>query len=164
MSDGPEPERAVTVRERRWPGSWFRGDEIDRFFEQAMHAPWLPHRFLWARRIWREAEWVPDMDVFERDGKTVVRVDLPGMIRDDIEVAVERGMLVIRGHRDEEKIVEREDYTYSERAAGEFSRAISLSEGVDEDDIEATYADGVLEVVVPVRAEAEPEPKKIAVK
>lgn len=112
----------------------------------------------------RDGEWIPDIDVFERDGNTVMRVDLPGMKREDIEVKVEGGMLVVSGHREEEKEVKEEDYTYSERAAGEFSRAISLPEGVKERDIQATYTDGVLEVVVPLPKAAKPKSKKIEVK
>lgn len=112
----------------------------------------------------REGEWVPNIDVFERAGNTVVRVDLPGMKRDDIEVQVEHGMLVIKGHREEEKEVKEEDYTYSERATGRFSRAVSLPEGVNEGDIQATYTDGVLEVVVPLPATAPTKSTKIEVK
>jgi HSP20 family protein len=139
---------------------------------------WLEQSGLWPRARWLDAwprfgfvrpaplgdsKWIPDIDVFERDGKTIVRVDLPGMKREDLEVAVEQDMLVIHGHREEEKEVRREDCTYSERATGEFSRAISLPEGVLEDDIKAMYTDGVLEVVVPLPAEPAPKSKKIAV-
>ena len=139
---------------------------------------WFEEGGLWPRVRWldawprfgfsrpsplRDGEWIPDMDVFERDGNTVVRVDLPGMKREDIEVAIEQGMLAIHGHREEEEEVKEKDYTYSERTTGEFSRAISLPEGVKEDDIEAMYADGVLEVVVPLPAEPASKSKKIVV-
>jgi HSP20 family protein len=89
------------------------------------------------------------MDVFEREGKTVVRVDLPGMKREDIEVAVEGDMLVIKGKREEAQEIKEEHYYCAERAVGEFSRAISLPEGVTAAEIEGTYKDGVLEVVIP---------------
>jgi HSP20 family protein len=93
-----------------------------------------------------------------------VRVDVPGIKREDLEVAVEGEMLVIRGKREEEKEVKEEDYYCSERATGEFSRAISLPEGVKAEDIEATCEDGVLEVVLPKAAVTEKPATKIQVK
>jgi len=108
-------------------------------------------------------EWIPDIDVLDKDGKKVVRVDLPGMKREDIDVSIENDMLVVRGHREEEKEIKKEDYTYSERATGEFSRAIRLPEGVKEKNVDATYTDGVLEVTVKLPAAAAPKAKKIAI-
>ncbi len=137
------------LRERLWP------EEMERFFDRTMRGFW-PSRRIWGRlpELWREG-WIPDMDVFEREGKTVVRLDLPGMKREDIDVAVEDDALVIRGRREEEHEVKEEDYYCSERATGEFSRAIALPEGVDPDSIEATYENGVLEVTVPHPKKAE---------
>jgi HSP20 family protein len=103
-----------------WP------EDIDRLLEGAFRFPrrW---RQLWP--AWRElrgyALWMPEMDVFEREGKTVVRVDLPGMKREDIDVVIEGDMLVIHGHREEEKETKEENYYCAERASGEFSRARS---------------------------------------
>jgi HSP20 family protein len=121
---------------------------------------------MWRRRPrlgWEEG-WLPDIDVFEREGKLVVRADLPGMKRDDIEVAVEGDSLVVRGQRREEREVKDEDYYCCERAVGEFSRAIGLPEGADAEQIEATYQDGVLEVTVPVAEARVARKVEVAVK
>ena len=166
MADGREPGRAITVRERRWPayGTW--PEELERFFDRAMGG------FFWPRRrfrrawpaLWREAACMADMDIFERDGKTVVRVDLPGMTREDIEVAVEGDMLVIRGHREAEREIKEEDYYCCERETGEFARAVSLPEGATPESIEATYEKGVLEVTIPQPERKETQAVKVAVK
>ena len=80
------------------------------------------------------------------------------MKREDIDLAVENDMLIIRGHRHEEKEFKGEDFRRSERAVGGFYRAIHLPDGVDGDAINATYTDAVLEGMVPLPAV--PEPKK----
>lgn len=114
--------------------------------------------------IWGREEWFPDMDLFEQEGKIVMRVDLPGMKREDIDVAIEGDMLVVRGQRKEEKESKEEDYYCAERAAGSFYRSIRLPEGTSTDAIEAPYEDGVLEVKVPQPATPEPKKLKVAIK
>jgi HSP20 family protein len=136
-----------------WP------EEMERFMGLG---PWgWPRR--WRRRypFGHLGEWRPDIDVFEREGKIVVRADLPGMKREDIEVSVEDDALVIRGKRQEEKEVKEENYYYAERASGEFSRSIRLPEGVTAEAITASYKDGTLEVEV--ARPAAPAPKRLNV-
>jgi HSP20 family protein len=115
-------------------------------------------------RIAAEEPWVPDIDVFEKDGTVIVRADLPGMKREDIDVSVERGMLVIRGSRREESEVKEKDYYRSERVTGEFYRSVAFPEGADPSKIEATYRDGVLEVKLPRPAATKPTATKIDIK
>ncbi|MBI2912956.1 MAG: Hsp20/alpha crystallin family protein [Chloroflexi bacterium] len=165
---GSEEHRrgSLVVRERepRRPLAW--PEDVERFFERAMRGfgPWPLWR-PWRFRRWLRPtlEWVPDIDVFERDGKMVVRADIPGVKRGDVEVTVQGDMLVIHGRREEEKEIKEEDYYRCERATGELSRGISLPEGVDTESIEAVFEDGVLEVTVPKPAAA-PKAKKIEVR
>jgi HSP20 family protein len=159
MGNGSK-QRSVIVREGRLPGPLGWPEE---FMGRAMRGFWPRRRLAWPA-LFREALWVPEMDVFEREGKTVVRVDVPGINREDIDVAVEGDTLVIRGRREEEKEIKEEDYYCAERAVGEFSRAISLPEGVRPEEIEATCQDGVLEVVIPRPAPAETASTKIEVR
>ena len=162
MTNGNK-ERGVAVRERRTPRLLAWPEDIERLMDRATRGFWPRRQFPWPALL-RETAWVPDMDILERDGKTVVRLDVPGIKREDLEVAVEGEMLVIRGKREEEKEVKEEDYYCSERATGEFSRAISLPEGVKAEDVEATCEDGVLEVVLPKTAAAERASTKIEIK
>ena len=107
---------------------------------------------------------MPDTDIFERDGKIVVRADLPGMKRDDIDVSVQDDTLILRGHREEEKRIDGDNYYGSERATGRFYRAIALPDGVAPDEIEALYQDGVLEITFPKGAAQETRRVQIEVK
>jgi HSP20 family protein len=110
--------------------------------------------------------YVPVTDVFVRDEDLVVRVELPGIEPEGIEVTIQDGVLAIRGERKREKEVQEEAYYRLEAAYGTFERFIALPEGFEEDGIEARYADGVLEVIVPGAAKAlEPhEPTTIPVR
>jgi HSP20 family protein len=103
------------------------------------------------RRIWQQfrrgEEWSPDIDAFERGNATIVRADLPGVKRENLEVSVEGNTLLIEGRREEPEAKE-ENY-YSERPVGRFSRTVQLPEGVDPTLVTATYEDGVLELTVP---------------
>jgi HSP20 family protein len=80
---------------------------MNRFFGRPIRIFWRMRPMMWGRE-----EWLPDMDVFEQEGKLVMRVDLPGMKREDIEVAIEGDMLVVRGQRKEEKREIKEENYY----------------------------------------------------
>lgn len=157
--------RGLARRERRGVPRrrpWVWPADVEEFFGHAMRP-----RFGWRfprRGLWGEEAWFPEVDVFERKGNIVVRADLPGVAREDIDVSLEGDMLVIRGHREEEKEVKEEDYYSCERASGAFSRAIRVPEGTDADAIEATFQSGVLEVTVPRPRAPETKGKTINVK
>jgi HSP20 family protein len=89
------------------------------------------------------------VDVLEEGNQVIVRADLPGLKKEDVEVSVEGDLLTIRGSRKEEKEVKEKDYYRSERSMGEFERTIALPDGVSTESIKASYQDGVLEVVIP---------------
>jgi HSP20 family protein len=93
-----------------------------------------------------EQVWAPQIEVFERDGKLVVRADLPGMNKDDVRVEVRDNTLIIEGERREERQEDREGYFLTERVYGSFFRAIPLPDGVNPDKARATFRDGVLEL------------------
>jgi len=108
-----------------------------------------------------EMGWAPAIDVFERDDGFVVRAELPGMKEKDIDVSVAGNRLIIRGERRAESEVDKEDYYYSERSYGSFSRSIDIPSDVDAKKIEANYEDGVLEIDLPKTPGT--KPKKVAV-
>ncbi len=161
MNTGRTEKGGVAVQEKRprralaWPFEPYF-DRIARGFTPRALRLWP--------RLWAGEEWLPDIDVFERNGKVVVRADLPGMKREDIQVTVEGDLLTIKGRREEEKEVKEEDYYCSERSTGEFSRTMRLPEGVGIEVIEAKYEDGVLEVTVPRPAAPERKAKNVTVK
>jgi len=99
--------------------------------------------------------WSPQVEVFERGNQLVVRADLPGMTRDDIQVDITDDALVIRGERRSEREEDEEGYHRSERSYGSFYRTIPLGEGVDAGNAEATFRNGVLEITMPAPKRAE---------
>lgn len=95
------------------------------------------------------ADWVPAIDVFQRGNELVIRVDVPGMSRDDLSVEVGENALTISGERKSDREEEGEGVFRSERSYGSFYRVIALPEGAVADNAKANFKDGVLEVIVP---------------
>ena len=102
---------------------------------------------------------VPVCDVFGREGDLIVHLEVPGIDPEkDVTIQVEDDVLVIRGERSTKAEVEDKDYYRMESSFGSFERRLPIPEGVKEDDIVATYADGVLEIVLPGAAPKIEEP------
>jgi HSP20 family protein len=106
--------------------------------------------------------WTPPVDVFEDKDKYVLRAEIPGMKKEDIEVSLDGNTLTISGERTQEE-EKKEGETYrAERFFGRFQRSITLPASVQADKIEASYKDGVLTIRAHKSEEA--KPKQIAVK
>lgn len=117
-------------------------DEMDRMFGGAG----LGRR--WTPAFEEQLEWAPAVDVFQRGSELVVRADIPGVSKDDVEVEVSEDSITLRGQRRSEKEEEREGVYRSERSYGSFMRVVPLPEGTITDSAKASFKDGVLEVVV----------------
>jgi len=96
--------------------------------------------------------WLPQVEAFEREGKLIVRADLPGLTKDDINVDIADDAIKIRGERRQEKEENEEGYYRSERSYGSFYREIPLPSGINREEANATFRNGVLEITVPVSA------------
>lgn len=94
-------------------------------------------------------EFAPAVDIFEEKGEVVIKTDLPGLNKDDINVNIAGNSIIITGEKKSEEKVERKDYLRVERSQGSFSRTLSLPEGVDTEHVKASFKDGVLEVRLP---------------
>jgi HSP20 family protein len=102
----------------------------------------------------REA-FMPSVDFAEHDNECIMKVDLPGMREQDIDVRIDdNNVLTISGERRAEEKKKVRGYEYSERSYGKFSRSVSLPTGVDASKIEADFRNGVLEIHVQKTAEA----------
>jgi HSP20 family protein len=102
------------------------------------------------------------MDLVETDEHFVLRADLPGLTEDDVRLEVEDRTLTIAGERKAEHEVDGEGYHRVERAAGAFSRSLTLPEGIDPEAISARFEHGVLEVRIPKPEER--KPRRVAIK
>lgn len=142
------------------------GEEMDRLLASLMQGFASGASIhLWGRPSpWPTEPWMPALDIFQRNGSVVVRVDLPGMKREEIQVTVEEDVLVVQGERKEAEEAMEGDYRRVERATGRFYRALRLPAGVDGERVTATYQDGVLEITVPCRPVAASKPCKVAIK
>lgn len=105
---------------------------------------------------------VPPIDAFRTDEGLVVRVELPGMSPDEVEVAVEDGTLTISGERRFDKEVAEEQWLRRERALGAFQRSFSLPEGTNAEQIGAAFDNGVLELHIPHPPERKPHRIQVA--
>jgi len=111
-----------------------------------------------------EQAWTPQIETFRRGDKLVVRADLPGLDKDDVKVEIENGVLSISGERREQHEEDRDGYYRSERHYGQFYRALPVPEGVSDEQCEATFKDGVLEVTLPAPKEPDRRAKQIQIR
>ena len=100
--------------------------------------------------------WLPAVDVWETEGELVLSFDLPGVEEDRISVELEDGVLTVSGERERTEKSEGDRFYRYERRLGQFSRSVTLPQGVNEDEIKAVYKAGVLEVRVPKPEEQKP--------
>ncbi|HEU4478545.1 MAG TPA: Hsp20/alpha crystallin family protein [Pyrinomonadaceae bacterium] len=96
--------------------------------------------------------WLPQVEAFEREGNLIVRADLPGLTKDDINVEITDDAIKIGGERRQEKEENEEGYYRSERSYGSFYREIPLPGSVNADEAKASFSNGVLEITMPAPA------------
>ena len=101
--------------------------------------------------------WEPAVDIYETDDAIVVKAEVPGVEREQVHVEVKDGILTLRGERKFERDVKEESYHRVERSYGTFLRSFSLPVSVDQDQVKATFRDGVLEVELPKKEQAKPK-------
>ena len=108
------------------------------------------------------ASWAPAIDAFEKDNRLVIRAEVPGVERDDIEVRIEDGELVLGGERKRDVEFKDENAYRRERVYGSFTRRFRLPDTLDLDKIDAKYENGVLTIEIP-KSEAS-QPRKIKIR
>ena len=112
----------------------------------------------------QRGEWFPAVDIYENANQEIVlKAELPGIVREDIDVRVENNTLTLRGERKRDTEVKQEQFHRVERTNGSFSRSFSLPSRIDTDQVRAEFKDGVLAITLPVKAEAKPRQIEVAV-
>ncbi len=96
----------------------------------------------------------PALDVIKNNEKVIVKADIPGLKKEDIQIFLDRNVLTVSGERKQEKSLEEEVYRRIERFCGAFERRIVLDSDVDAAGVEAKYKEGVLEIVLPKSKES----------
>ena len=92
---------------------------------------------------------LPKVDLLDREHEVVVRAELPGVTKDDVEVTVEEYSVTIKATTKQEQEEEEGEYYHREMSSGEYQRTLALPAAVDEDKAQATFTDGVLELTIP---------------
>lgn len=111
---------------------------------------------MWRRTPGENMAWAPTADIYEQEDSYIIRAELPGVKKEDIEVSVTGDTLTIKGERNPAEDIGEEQYQCSEICYGSFSRLITLPSAIDADKVEATYENGVMEIRVPKAKEAMP--------
>jgi len=139
----PQRRSAMTPWFRRGPLAPL-GEEMESLFD----------RFLGDESSWVSAMLAPAMDLSETDKDISIRMDLPGVNAKDVDIQLNNQQLTVSGERKEEKEEKGKTFHRMERRVGRFSRSVTLPCAVEEDQIDARYKDGVLNIVLPKTFEA----------
>ena len=112
-------------------------------------------------RMWKDEAprgvWSPPVDMLEKGNEVVLKVDLPEVTQDEIDIRVEGNTLTIQGERRFIKSASEENYIQIERPYGTFRRTFNLPRMIDQEGIKASYKDGVLRIVLPLKQEIQPK-------
>ncbi len=130
-------------------------DEIDRLFEAPLSELANPSRLL--------SGWTPALDVYESKDAFTVKVELPGMKKEDIDVSLHNGSLSISGERKSDTKHEDAEFYRAERFFGRFQRTVTLPAPVAPDKVKAQYKDGILTVTLAKTEEAKPKQIDVSV-
>lgn len=160
-ADKKEQSKQLSVPDRNWMPASF--DDMERWFEDFFRRPLFPGmpipRFA---PLAREAI-VPSIDVFEKENEVVVKAELPGISKDDLEVSVTENRVTISGEKKAEEQVEKKDFYRLERSYGSFSRTVRLPTETVAEQAKASFNDGVLEIRIPKTKEAKEKVRKIEI-
>lgn len=129
-------------------------DEIDRLFDSPAATLARTSQFL--------NGWAPAIDLYEDKDNFIVKAEIPGVTKEDIEVSLHEGALSISGERKGEEKHQGSGVYRAERFLGRFQRTVNLPKAVDAEKVKATYNDGVLTITLPKTEEA--KPKQIEIK
>jgi HSP20 family protein len=142
-------------------GRWER--DMDRMMEDFFGRrlrPWWPERWSGTEEFDMKT---PVVDVFEEKDDVVVKAEVPGMDKDNIEVTLSDSTLTIKGEKKKEEEIKEDNYYRSERSYGSFVRTLDLPKEVHADKVKATFKNGVLEVRMPKTEEAKAKEIKVKV-
>ena len=125
--------------------------EVDRFFDRILPEPFFGNVF---EPIQSATEWLPACDVTETDEEYIVRLEAPGIHKENLDVKLVGDLLTITGRREHMEEKRGETYLWKEREMGNFVRTMKLPLPVVEEEIVATFEEGVLNVRLPKVAKA----------
>jgi HSP20 family protein len=138
-------------------------EEMERWFEEAFRRPFFAPSWMPRLRIPDVGTSYPSVDIFEDGNDVIVKAELPGMKKEDIEVNISDDVITISGEKKTEEKVEKKDYYRLERSFGSFTRTLRLPAETHTDKAKASFRDGILEIRLPKTEEEVRKMKKITV-
>ncbi|MBA4743167.1 MAG: Hsp20/alpha crystallin family protein [Azoarcus sp.] len=135
--------------------------DMEDFFDRYFRNAGLPVSM--GREAITGGDWSPRVDISETNNEFLIKAELPDVMKDDMHVSVDNGVLTLRGEKKQEKEEKGKKYHRVERHYGSFSRSFSLPENVDANAIKATFRDGVLNVTLPKTAKKSAKAIKVNV-
>jgi HSP20 family protein len=130
------------------------------FWRRPFLSPWEQERWWPGRALSLQ---VPAVDVYEDKDDVVVKAEVPGLSKDDLEVDLAESVLTIRGEKKKEEEIKEKNFYRSERSSGSFSRSLELPAEVKTDQAKATFKDGILEIRIPKTEEAKKKSFKVKI-
>jgi len=157
---GKEEKALAPYQPSKWLSPFERMEDMfESFFRRPFGRPFLPSLPKW----FEEMEPSPSADIFEEGDDVVVKTELPGMEKDNIDINLTDNTITISGEKKKEEKVEKKNYYHLERSYGSFSRSFSLPSEVQADKAKATFKNGLLEVRIPKTEEAKKKAQKIKI-
>jgi len=137
--------------------------EMERTFEDFFRRPFslLSPSFWPSMRMEGMEELSFSVDIFEEGDDIVVKAEMPGIAKEDLEVSVTDNTITISGEKKKEEKIEKKNYFRMERTYGSFTRSIPVPSEIEKDKIKARFKDGVLEIRAPKTEEAKQQAKKV---
>jgi len=132
-------------------------EEMNRFFDRMFD------RFPQREEI-GEGIWAPCVDISETKDDLVITAEIPGISKDNIKISLNDNILTLKGEKKQEKKVDEENYHRIERSYGAFHRSFTLPTTVQQDQVKASYKNGILRIILPKAEEAKPKEIAIEVK
>ncbi len=142
------------------PSTWLSPfDRMEDMFEDFFRRPFrsrLP-------RLFEGIEPTPSVDIYEEGDNIILKSEMPGISKDNVEINLTDDTITISGEKKKEEKVEEKDYYRLERSFGSFKRSFSLPAEVQPDKAKAVFKDGVLQVTIPKSEEAKKKEKKLKI-
>ena len=143
----------------RWPSDFIGIQrDINRLFDHFLRGG------VQADETFDTSYWTPAVDIAEQENEYAVKVELPGVSKEDVKISLESNILTIKGEKKQEKEETKKNLHRVERSYGMFQRSFTLPSTVKSDKIDATFIDGVLTITLPKVEEAKPKQIEVKVK
>ncbi len=143
----------------RWPSDFFGIQrEINRVFDNFVRGG------VQADESFTTSYWTPAVDIAEQENEYIVKMELPGVNKDEVKISLESNILTIKGEKKQEKEEKKKNLHRVERSYGSFQRSFTLPTMVKSEKIAAIFNDGVLSISLPKAEEAKPKQIEVKVK